>query len=172
MAMASRRDDEAGRRPGDRARSAGRRFLVIAAGYAVAALVADLVTVAHLALPTVLPDRGSLGSFFAFWRDGPSLVLVGLGVVASTALPGFLVVLAYAAWRGWRDALRFGIAGGLNAFPALWLFGAFSGGLSGTDPFFVFCCVGGGLSGGFAYWLCAESRRNGAGLTAPAPTGS
>ncbi len=137
------------------------RLLVIGAGYGVAVFVATFVTVAHLALPTVLPDEGRFGSFYGFMRDWPMLFAGGFALTATAALPGFMAVVLLAWWRNWHDALRFSAAGAANALLSLWL----QGGLAGE---LLFAALGGGLAGGFGYWLVAERWRDRS-LSAPAP---
>lgn len=146
-----------------------RRAAVVAFGYAMAVGTATIVTVAHMTLPTVLPDDGAMGSLSGQMRELPGFLMGGLMITSYAALPGFLAVVALAARYGWHDWPRFMAAGALNVFPALWLFGGF-GVLGGGDAFFTFCCLGGGLAGGFAYWLAAEYPRRMS--TAPARSGS
>lgn len=147
-----------------------RRAAVVALGYGMAVGAATAVTVAHMILPTVLPDDGAMGSFYGQMRELPGLLMGGLVITAYAALPGFLAVVAVAARYGWHDWPRFMLSGALNVFPALWLFGGF-GAMGGGDAFFTFCCLGGGLAGGFTYWFVAEYPRLPA-LSAPAPSGS
>ena len=130
-----------------------RRVLVVAGGYCLAVAVASFVTVAHLMLPSVLPDNGALGSFYGWLRDWPGLLIGGFSITFTAALPGFLCVVFLAAWLRWRNPLLFMAAGGADALLALMLQSAILDG-----PFFIFCCFGGGLSGGYAYWLAAESQ--------------
>ncbi len=133
-----------------------RRAVVVSLGYGVAVLTASAATVIHLAVPSVLPDDGAWGSIHAFLRDWPSMFLGGVMITAPSALPGFLVAVAIAAFSGWRDRLFFTFAGGLNAFAALGFSGFLGGGPGGGGTYFTFCCFGGGLAGGYAYWLFAE----------------
>lgn len=132
------------------------KTLVVAAGYCTAVAVATAVTVAHIVLPSLLPDNGALGSFHALLRDWPAMLAGGFFITFPAALPGFLATVALAACHRWHNMPRFALAGGLNAFAALKIFGGLEGPI-GAGPFFVFCCFGGGLAGGFAYWLIAES---------------
>ena len=141
-----------------------RRALVVSLGYGAAVLVASAATVAHLALPSILPDDGAWGSIHAMLRDWPSMFLGGVMITAPSALPGFLAVVAVAAFHGRRDRMFFTIAGGLNAFAALRLSGFLGNGPFADGAYFVFCCFGGGLAGGYAYWQIAENWR-------PAPAG-
>lgn len=145
-----------------------RRCVVVAFGYGIAVCAATIVTVAHMLLPTVLPDDGAMGSFYGQMRDLPMMLTGGLVVTAYAALPGFLAAIAAAARYRWHGWAHFTVAGALNVFPALWLFGGF-GLMGGGDAFFTFCCLGGGFAGGFSYWLAAEAPWR---LTVPAPSGS
>ena len=46
-------------------------FMIL--GYALAVLVSVTIACTVMGLPTVLPDNGNWGSFYAFWRDFPGL---------------------------------------------------------------------------------------------------
>lgn len=135
-----------------------RRLALIGIGYCVAVVVATFATIVHLTLPTVLPDEGRFGSFYSMMSDWPMLFLAGLTITATAALPGFVVIMLVAVWAKWQGAMRFTLAGGVNAVFAVWL----QLGFGATEPYMLFACIGGGLAGGLSYWFTAERWRDAA----------
>ena len=128
------------------------RIAFAVVGYLAAVLIAVTVTVFAMLLPTVLPDNGAWGSFYAYSRELATIYGLGLEITFATALPGFLLTLFVARrgiWIGW---LPFACAGTLNAVLAKLVFCAFVGVplLKPTDVFLS--SLPGGFCGGLAYW--------------------
>ena len=92
-------------------------------GYALAVLVSVTIACLVMGLPTVLPDNGNWGSFYAFWRDFPGLFAGGLYITSVYALPGWLISVVTAELRNERRKYWFAAAGIATALLALFLAG-------------------------------------------------
>ena len=134
-------------------------LLFMALGYALAVLVSVTIACTVMGLPTVFPDNGNWGSFYAFWRDFPSLFLGGLSITAMYALPGWLITVVIAELRGERRKYWFGAAGVLTALLALFLSSTWIILLSAPAMFFG--SLIGGFCGGMAYWAAAGRSSGG-----------
>jgi len=135
---------------------------LICLGYIVAVTAATIVTVFFHLLPTVLPDAGRYGSFFAFVSG---MLSIGFFWTFIFAWPGFIVAITLIERSAMHRPLIYSIAGILNVIPSLALFSGFVG-----SPFaavgFVLAALPGGLAGGLAYWLFPGRIRARASATA------
>jgi hypothetical protein len=131
---------------------------LICAGYIVAVIAATVVTVFFYVLPTVLPDAGRFGSFYAFASDLPGMLGIGFFWTFMFAWPGFIVAIILIERRALHRPLTYSIAGMLNVIPSLALFSGFVGSPFGLGGL-VLAAFPGGLSGGYAYWLLAGRIR-------------
>ena len=132
-------------------------------GYALAVLVSVTIACIVMGLPTVLPDKGNWGSFYAFWRDFPGLFAGGLYITSLYALPGWLISVVTAEFRHERSKLWFAAAGVFTALMALLLAGRGMGMIS--MPAMSIGSLIGGFFGGLAYW--AAAGRSSGGWRAP-----
>ncbi len=137
-------------------RVSGIHLLFMLLGYALAVLVSVTIACVVMGLPTVLPDNGNWGSFYAFWRDFPSLFLGGLTITAMYALPGWLITVVIAGFRRERRKYWFAAAGVLTALLALSLSSMWIILLSA--PAMIFGSLIGGFFGGLAYWVAAGKK--------------
>ncbi len=92
-------------------------------GYAAAVVASVLMVIIAMTLPTIFPDEGRWGSFYAHIRDAGTMLVGGLTITAMTAWPGFLVTL----FLNLTDRVRmtkfgFAIAGGLTSIQAMLLY--------------------------------------------------
>ncbi|PZV38689.1 hypothetical protein [Mesorhizobium kowhaii] len=123
-------------------------------GYLAAVLIAVTATMFAMLLPTVLPDDGAWGSYYATSRSLGDIFPFALMITFLTALPGFLLTLFVARRRGWVGWLPFACAGTLDAILALVILNI---SLVQNRPFetplqILLPCLPGGFAGGFAYW--------------------
>jgi hypothetical protein len=130
-------------------------------GYLAAVLVAVVATMFAILLPTVFPDDGAWGSYYATSRSLGDIFPFVLMTTFLTALPGFLVTLFVARRGGWMGWLPFACAGTLNTVVALAIFDVALGmpdrvplhmPLLGMPLAILLPCLPGGFAGGFAYW--------------------
>lgn len=128
-------------------------LVFMALGYALAVLVATTIACVLFGLPTILPDDGRWGSFYTWWRDFPSMLVIGGMMTAIYGLPGWLISTVIAERRNIRSRRWFAIAGVLTAVLALLIAGRFQG-LFPEISLNLSCLVG-GLFGGLAYWAVA-----------------
>ena len=128
-------------------------LLFIILGYALAVLVSVTIACVVMGLPTVLPDNGNWGSFYAFWRDFPGLFAGGLMITSLYALPGWLISVVTAESRNERRKFWFAAAGVLTAFLALLLAGRGMAMIS--MPAMSVGSLIGGFFGGLTYWAAA-----------------
>lgn len=128
-------------------------LLFMALGYALAVLVATTVVVLIQGLPTVFPDQGAWGSFYNYLNDFPSMFLFGLLMTAIYGLPGWLITVVAAEWRGERGKYWFAIAGILTAILAIVI--ASRGQRLFADWLLNGGILVGGFFGGLAYWPMA-----------------
>ncbi len=136
------------------------RIAYVFFGYLAAVLVAVAVAVFAMLAPTMFPDDGAWGSFYAYRRDLIDVFQIGLVFTFPTALPGFLLTLFLARWGGWVGWLPYACAGLLNAVLALAIFDL---ALQMFDPTplrmpllpldLLLPCLPGGFAGGVAYWV-------------------
>ena len=138
-------------------------LLFMLLGYALAVLVSVTIACIVMGLPTVLPDNGNWGSFFAFWRDFPGLFAGGLYITSLYALPGWLISVVTSEFRNERRKLWFAAAGVFTALLALLLAGRGMGMIS--MPAMSIGSLSGGFFGGLAYW--AAAGRSSGGWRAP-----
>ena len=122
-------------------------------GYGLAVLVATTVVCVVNGLPTVLPDQGRFGSFYRYWADFPMMFSFGLMMTAVYGLPGWLITVVSAEWRGRQGKYWFASAGMLTALLAIFIASRFQG------LFYEWVLNGsiliGGFCGGLAYWALA-----------------
>ncbi len=92
------------------------------AGYVIAVAASVAMVKFVMVLPTIFPDDGRWGPFYAHMRDVGSVLMIGLSITGATAWPGYLVTLrlsltgpAHLTKRG------FAIAGALTAIQAVLL---------------------------------------------------
>lgn len=134
-------------------------LLFMLLGYALAVLVSTTIAMLVMGTPTVLPDNGNWGSFYAYWRDFPRFFFGGLTVTALYALPGWLISVIVAEFRKERRRFWFAAAGALTALLALFLAGMGRGML--MMPAMFFGSLIGGFFGGLAYWSATGQRSGG-----------
>ncbi len=120
---------------------AGRNVALVFAGY-VAAVVAAVLTVT-LAI-AVLAGSVSLDDFTA-------ILIPGLAITFSTALPGFLVAVWASRRYAWRHWHQYALAGAANAVPALLVYHGDTMLTAIYAP--LSFCAPGGFVGGLAYWV-------------------
>jgi hypothetical protein len=129
-------------------------FMIL--GYALAVLLATTITLMLMGAPTVLPDQGRFGSFYAYWRDFPKMFISGLNMTAIFAFPGWLIAVCAAEIRKEQRKYWFGAAGVVTAIAALFMSGL-GDALSQLPTLFVGALIGGFL-GGLAYWAVIGRR--------------
>jgi hypothetical protein len=139
------------------------RLVWMILGYAVAVLVATFLTVGLVVAVSALPDNGRLGSFYTLTKDVLAFAYVGLIVTSGYALPGWLISVGVAAWRGETRMVYFIITGGLTAILAHLILSGLAGsgpmfGLTGEMGGIFLWSILGGLCGGLAYWRVALVR--------------
>ena len=122
-------------------------------GYLAAVLVAVTVTVFAMLAPTIFPDDGAWGSYYAYRRDLGDVFQLGLVFTFPTALPGFVLTLFVARRGRWMGWLPFASAGALTALlaleiVALWMRAS----LFEMPPGMLLSSLLGGFCGGCAYW--------------------
>jgi hypothetical protein len=143
-------------------------------GYLAAVTAAAVTTVALLVAPTMLPDDGALGSFYAYTRELPVVLYGAFVITFPTAFPGFLVTLGLAAAFRWRAWLLFAAAGCIDVLPSILIFNVYMG--TSMPAWNMATCFPGGFVGGFVYWAVAgrflAKVRDGLGATSPEPSGS
>ena len=132
-------------------------FMIL--GYVLAVLVSVTIACIVMGLPTVLPDKGNWGSFYAFWRDFPGLFVGGLYITSLYALPGWLISGVTAEYFNERRKYWFAAAGVLTALLALLLAGRGTGMIS--MPAMSVGSLIGGFFGGLAYWAAAGRSSGG-----------
>lgn len=130
-----------------------RHLAFMALGYALAVFVATTMVCIILGAPTVLPDNGSMGSFFNYLKDLPGMFMMGSIMTAMYGFPGWLISVITGEVRSAQGKFWYAIAGLLTALLAIFL----SGGLSGPDllKLMNFAILIGGFCGGLAYWAIA-----------------
>jgi hypothetical protein len=124
--------------------------------YALAVLVATTIACFLFGLPTILPDDGRWGSFYTWWRDFPSMLVIGGMMTAIYGFPGWLISVVIAERRNFRSRRFFAIAGGLTALLALLIAGRFQGLF--PEISLNLACLAGGFCGGLAYWTVAGKQ--------------
>jgi hypothetical protein len=126
-------------------------------GYALAVIFATLVALLALSILAPLLNPPRPASFADFWRDLPTVYLVGVILLTGAfALPGWLVFTVFAEIRGERRMYWFAAAGMLAAILAQVLIGL-GRGIFGWPSMFV-GSLPGGFAGGAAYWAVAGRR--------------
>lgn len=131
----------------------GHLFMMLL-GYALAVIVATLVALLALSILAPLLNPARPASFADFWRDLPTVYLVGVILLTGAfALPGWLVSTIFAEFRGERRMYWFAAAGMLAAILAQVLIGL-GRGVFGWPSMFV-GSLPGGFVGGVAYWSIA-----------------
>ena len=133
-------------------------------GYVLAVLVGVAAAIYAWLLPTVLPDGGAWGSYYAVTRDSGSWYRLGLMIALPAGLPGFLFTLVIAHMAGWRRWLPFACAGAINAVLALLIFNAYvHASPLGIPIRLSLSCLAGGFLGGSIYWIVVRRSLPGQG---------
>jgi hypothetical protein len=128
-------------------------FLRVISGYLVAVLIASVVVIAMVGLPT--GNERFLFQLFMMFIMGSAYTFV-------CALPGFVATVLIARAFDLRSWLFFILAGGLDGMVSVLLVDHFLLAVSGVSPgsSLNFFAVVGGLSGGLAYRLIAYRLRH------------
>lgn len=132
------------------ARTLALRGIWMLLGYALAVLVATTVVCIAFGLPTMFPDGGRYGSFYAYLKDFPMMFMVGGMMTAIYGLPGWLISVTMAERRGRQGKLWFALAGVLTAALAILIAGRFQRVFDET--WLNIAILIGGCAGGLAYW--------------------
>jgi hypothetical protein len=141
-------------------------LLWVIIGYAVAVLVASLMTVTLVMAFQILPNGGQPGAFHTIVKDAAVLVYVGTLITAVYAFPWWLISVIIAFWKSVTRVRYFTVAGALTAFLAHMLMMTMDGITApGAIPTFgnntvhiIMASIVGGLVGGWAYWRVAVVR--------------